>query len=133
MIQLDYSDHRPLYEQIREKIKALIICGIWSPHDQIPTIREMAISLTINPNTVQKAYKDLESESYIYAVKGKGSFVASRTSAVNERRLEELKERLRPILQDLSFLGLTDQDAAALVLDIYPGPIPIQEKEDERP
>jgi GntR family transcriptional regulator len=120
MIYLDYGDHHPLYEQVREKIKALIIRGVLNPHDQIPSVREMAVSLTVNPNTIQKAYKDLESDGYIYSVKGKGSFVAVRSSKVNERRLEEIKAQLRPILQELRFLGLTDQNTAALIRSLLP-------------
>jgi GntR family transcriptional regulator len=137
MIYLDYGDPRPLYEQVREKMKTLIIRGVLSPHDQIPTVREMAVSLTVNPNTIQKAYKDLESEGYIYSVKGKGSFVTHRSSTTNERRLEDLRERLRPIFQELSYLGLTGQDAADWIRDLLPDhpPLlnhPIHEKEDDR-
>ena len=65
MIQLDFGDHRPLYEQICEKIKELIISGVLVENDKIPSVREMAAILAINPNTIQKAYKELENEGYI--------------------------------------------------------------------
>ena len=81
MLHLDYGDHRPLYEQIKEKLKELIIGGILQEHDKIPSVRELAANLAINPNTIQKAYKDLENEGYIYSQKAKGSFVSPRENA----------------------------------------------------
>jgi hypothetical protein len=68
MLQLDYKDHRPLYEQIKEKMKVLIMSGVLKSDQQLPSVRELAQSLTINPNTIQKAYKDLETEGFIYSV-----------------------------------------------------------------
>ena len=71
MFQLDFGDHRPLYEQIRDKIKEMIIEGLLDENEKLPSVREMASSLAINPNTIQKAYRELENEGYIYSVKAK--------------------------------------------------------------
>lgn len=78
MLQLDFGDHRPLYEQIRDKMKDLIINGILADNDKIPSVRELASTLAINPNTIQKAYKELENEGYIYSLKARGNFVTPR-------------------------------------------------------
>ena len=82
MLHLDFRDRRPLYEQIKEKLKALIISGVLKEDEKIPSVRELAGMLTINPNTIQKAYKDLESEGYIYSQKARGSFVDPRKNAI---------------------------------------------------
>ena len=76
MFCLDPSDHRPLYEQIKDKLKQMMMDGCLTEHDQLPSVRELAVTLAINPNTIQKAYKDLETEGFLYSVRGKGSFVA---------------------------------------------------------
>ena len=80
MFQLDFKDRRPIYEQIKEKMKFLIIGGAMKEGEKISSVRELAVSMAINPNTIQKAYKELESEGYIYSVTAKGYFVTPRTS-----------------------------------------------------
>jgi len=89
MFYLDPADPRPLYEQIKEKLKRLIIDGLLTEHSPLPSVRELAVKLAINPNTIQKAYKDLEAEGFIYSKRGKGSFVAS-LGQNNQKRIEEL-------------------------------------------
>ncbi len=76
MIHLDHGDRRPLYEQIKEKLKELIISGAVKEGEKIPSVRELANILAINPNTIQHAYKELEDEGYIYSQRARGSFVA---------------------------------------------------------
>ena len=73
MFYLDPADHRPLYEQIKEKLKRLMMDGLLTEHSPLPSVRELAVRLAINPNTIQKAYKDLEAEGFIYSKRGKGS------------------------------------------------------------
>ena len=77
MISLDYRDSKSIYEQIVMGFRELIINGILKPDEQLPSVRELSISLTVNPNTVQKAYKQLETDGYIYSIKGKGNFVST--------------------------------------------------------
>ena len=110
MIQLNYRDARPLYEQIKEKFRHLIISGAMTCGTALPSVRELAQQLTVNPNTIQKAYRDLELECYIYSVKGKGSFVAEQDKGnhVYQQRIDNLLEKLDGILTELSYLGYPD-------------------------
>ena len=76
MIVLDYRDRRPLYEQVTEKLEELMFSGVLPPDSRLPSVRSMATELSINPNTIQRAYAELERQGYIYSVQGKESFVA---------------------------------------------------------
>ena len=76
MILIDYKDRRPLYEQIVEKLSDLMVRGILEQDSQLPSVRSLATELSMNPNTIQRAYAELERQGYIYSVKGRGSFVA---------------------------------------------------------
>ena len=76
MIILDYQDRRPIYEQIVEKFQALILSGALPPDSQLPSVRRLAMELSINPNTIQRAYAQLEKEGFVYPVKGRGNFVS---------------------------------------------------------
>ena len=94
MIVIDYSDRRPLYEQITERFKQLIVKGILLPGDQMPSVRGLAMELSINPNTIQRSYQELERQGFIYSAKGKGSFVSQSREYLEEqkqRTLDELK------------------------------------------
>lgn len=119
MINLDYTDHRPLYEQIKEKMKFLIIRGILNPDDKIPSVRELAQSLAINPNTIQKAYKDLETEGFIYSIRGKGNFVAPLDCSISTARHEKLLVDLDKIVSELVFLNVPKKQLIACITDIY--------------
>ncbi len=99
MIILDYQDRRPIYEQIVEKFQALILSGALPPKSQLPSVRRLAMDLSINPNTIQRAYAQLEQEGFVYPVKGRGNFVspdlepASRKREILFRELKELIEK----------------------------------------
>ena len=75
MVHLDYRDARPIYTQITDGVRDQIIAGILTPGDKMPSVRDLATQLTINPNTIQRAYRELESQGWIVSVPGKGSFV----------------------------------------------------------
>ena len=110
MIQLNYRDARPLYEQIKEKLRYLIVSGALTYGTALPSVRDLAQTLTVNPNTIQKSYRELESEGYIYSVKGKGSFVAELDKAnyFYQQRIDDLLINLDGILAELLYLGFTD-------------------------
>lgn len=76
MIVLDYRDRRPLYEQVTEKLEELMFSGVLPPDSRLSSVRSMATELSINPNTIQRAYAELERQGYIYSIQGKGSFVS---------------------------------------------------------
>ena len=114
MISLNYRDSRPIYEQIRDGLRKLIVTGAVQPDEKLPSVRSLAQQLSINPNTIQRAYNELESEGYIYSVPGKGSFASGDTSA-EERRKQDLLEQLRELAAELNDLGVSGEELAALV------------------
>lgn len=105
MIKLDYKDSRSLHQQIEDGIKTLIINKILAEDEQLPSVRELSISLTVNPNTVQRAYKQLETDGFIYSIKGRGNFVAPMNNAKDEQKINELYKNLKSILKELMYLG----------------------------
>ena len=128
MISLNYRDSRPIYEQIKDGLRKLIVTGAMAPDEKLPSVRALATQLSINPNTIQRAYNELEGEGYIYSVPGKGSFAAGNTGA-DEARRKELTEKLRELAAELKYLGVTGEELAALVSDA-PG-VPRQSREKE--
>ena len=96
IIMLDYKDTRPIYEQVVEKFQTLILKGVLEPDEQLPSVRSLAVELSINPNTIQRAYGELERQGFIYTVKGRGGFVR-----YNEDLLEIKKERLKKQLLEV--------------------------------
>ncbi len=109
MIILDYKDARPIYEQVAEKFKALILKGVLEKDEQMPSVRSLAMELSINPNTIQKAYAELERQGYIYAVKGRGNFISDSAGLLNGKK-EELKERLAELYREGKEFGMTKAD-----------------------
>ena len=105
LINIDYRDHAPLYEQIKEGFIRLIVTGALSPGDQLPSVRELAAELSINPNTIQSAYRELEAENYICKVAGKGCFV-SGDRLIAEREREELFRRFDECSSKLIYGGV---------------------------
>jgi GntR family transcriptional regulator len=119
MIQLDFRDRKPLYEQIKEKMKALIVCGGLKADEKIPSVRELAQMLTINPNTIQKAYRDLETEGFIYSIRAKGSFVAPLEDTPNLARKKTLMAELEKVSKELKFINVSKDDLVDCINDIY--------------
>lgn len=115
MITLDYKDSRSLHQQIEDGIKELVIAGIITENEQLPSVRELSISLTVNPNTVQKAYKQLEADGFIYSVKGKGSFVASPPETKDTKKIAELYENLTSTIKALMYLGESIEDIKRVI------------------
>lgn len=111
MIQLNYRDAKPIYEQIKEGLRRLVITGAIARNEKLPSVRELASELAINPNTIQRAYRELESEGYIYTVSGKGSFAAEQ-SDVTGRRNEELLKQFEEIVREFLYLS---EDKEALI------------------
>ena len=105
MIILDYRDRRPIYEQIVERFEELMATGALEEGSQLPSVRSLAMELSINPNTIQRAYESLESEGYVYSVPGKGSFAAPHTG-VDEGRKDALLRTFDQTAAELLFLGV---------------------------
>ena len=111
MLTLNYRDSRPIYEQIKEGLRRLVITGAVLKDEKLPSVRELAGELAINPNTIQRAYRELEAEGYIYTISGKGSFAAEQAD-VNVRRNEELLKEFDEIVRELLYLA---EDKEALI------------------
>ena len=105
MLHLDYRDARPIYEQVKDGLRKLIVTGAIREGEKLPSVRALASTLAINPNTIQRAYEALEAEGYACSVPGKGSFASPRTG-VDEQRREQLLGRLDELVRELSYLGL---------------------------
>ncbi|HJC00497.1 MAG TPA: GntR family transcriptional regulator [Candidatus Flavonifractor merdavium] len=111
MIQLNYRDARPIYEQVKDGLRHLVVTGALQAGDKLPSVRALASSLAINPNTIQRAYEALEREGYLYTVAGKGSF-ASPQADVNTARREGLLKQFDASAAELLFLGMTAEELA---------------------
>lgn len=114
MIRLNYRDSRPIYEQIVDGIRRLLVSNVLKPGDKLPTVRGLASELAINPNTIQRAYRELEAEGYIYSIPGKGSFVAER-SDVDIGRIRQLLSQFDEAVTELSYLGYTGERLCARI------------------
>ena len=114
MISLNYRDSRPIYEQIRDGLRKLIVTGALGADEKLPSVRALAAQLAINPNTIQRAYNELEGEGYIYSVPGKGSFAAANAAADSARR-QELLAQVRELLTELKYLGVSQAEREEVV------------------
>ena len=119
MFKLDYSDGKPIYEQIKDKFKKLIIDGVLKADDRIPSVRELAVTMAINPNTIQKAYKELEFEGYVYTVRAKGVFVAPVENIAVAKNADKLYKNLEDALRELYFVGESREKIQRAVDSFY--------------
>ncbi len=119
MINLDYKSGATLHEQIEREIKNLVINGILKQDEQLPSVRELSIELTVNPNTVQRAYKQLEQDGFIYSIKGKGNFVAKTSASFSEKRRDEMYQGFGAIVRELAYLGEEKRKLIDIINDIY--------------
>ena len=114
MIILDYKDRRPIYEQVIEKMEELMMLGALKENEPLPSVRSLAMDLSINPNTIQRAYTELERRGYIYVVKGKGSFVADN-SKMRENKKNEILTQFSELIDEAIRLGISGQEMKRMV------------------
>ena len=114
MLNLDYRDARPIYEQVKDGLRRLMVTGVIQEGEKLPSVRTMAGTLAINPNTIQRAYEALEAEGYVYSVPGKGSFAAPNTG-VDEGRKNDLLHTFDQTAGELLFLGVSGQELWARI------------------
>ena len=119
MISLNYRDSRPIYEQIKNGLRKLIVTGAIATDEKLPSVRALATQLSINPNTILRAYNELEGEGYIYSVPGKGSFATGDPDAEAGRR-QELWEKARELLAELRYLGVSREELMTLLEEEAP-------------
>ena len=118
MIQINYRDTRPFYQQIKDNVRHLVVSGALKKDDKLPSVRELAASLAINPNTIQRAYAELERQGYIYSVKGRGSFVADNRQ-IRERKRQEIWDQLEILIRDAKGTGITMLEFQEQVIQSY--------------
>ena len=114
MIILDYRDSRPIYEQVVEKFKLLILKGVLAQDEKMPSVRNLAMELSINPNTIQRAYATLESQGYIYTVKGKGNFVSDKATLMKDYQ-KEISSQLSEVCKQAASAGMGREEFMTLV------------------
>lgn len=114
MITLDYRDKRPIYEQIIEQIQKLIVTEVLKSDDKLPSVRNLAMELSINPNTIQRAYMQLEKDGWIYTVKGKGNFVSEKSRWIDTEKVAAI-ESLKKEISKAMALGVTKEEIISLL------------------
>ncbi len=119
MINLNYRDPRPIYEQLEEKLRRMILSGAIAQGERLPSVRELAGSLAINPNTIQRAYRELEAKGFTYTVPGKGSFAAALTEVDHARKLQ-LRQTLVSAATELIQLGASKEELIKLIQEETP-------------
>ena len=118
MFEINYRDSRPIYEQIKDGLRKLLVTGGIKQDEKLPSVREMASSMSINPNTIQRAYRELESEGYIYSVPGKGSFAAGDTDSHSKMK-DELKQKFVAVTGELKTVKVEKEEVKKWVDDVY--------------
>lgn len=120
MLNIDPRSSKPIYEQIIEQVKENIMKGILQSGDRLPSVREMSTMLTINPNTVSKAYQELEREKAIETIRGKGTFIAQNYQPQrDEEKLQEVRDLLKKAVIESHYMGLGQEEIIAMLADIY--------------
>ena len=114
MISLNYRDARPIYEQIKERLRQLILSGAIREGERMPSVRELAAEVAINPNTIMRAYRELEAEGFVYSVQGKGTF-AGRLCEVDTSRKQLLMQTFRNSARELLQLGVTMEELSQIL------------------
>ncbi|MCI9508632.1 MAG: GntR family transcriptional regulator [Angelakisella sp.] len=120
MIAVDLSSRVPIYRQIVERVTELVLLGVWPEGTQLPSVRSLALELGTNPNTIQKAYQELENRGIIRSAAGRGSFVAGREAAQGILRAQA-ESSLREAAQKAVLAGLTREEAARLIDEAWKG------------
>ncbi len=118
MLKLDYKNDKPLHEQITSGIKNLIIKGVLSKDEKLPSVRDLSVELTVNPNTVQRAYKTLEAEGIIYSIRGKGNFVCEAPEA-DRKTLDTLYASLKETVRELAYFEESREKILEMIKEIY--------------
>jgi GntR family transcriptional regulator len=120
LLHLNYRDAKPIYEQIKEGIRHLLLTNAIAADEKLPSVRELASNLAINPNTIQRAYKELETEGYVYSMKGKGTF-ASATDFIHKSREQELLMTFDDVVTELFVLEVSKEELGSRLENLKQG------------
>ena len=118
MINIDYQSRTPIYEQIVERFQMLILKGVLKPDDQMPSVRALALQLSINPNTIQKAFAQLEQQGDIYPVKGRGNFVSGSGQLAKQKKLAFFEDLKKLIFYGME-MGVTREECSKIIDQLY--------------
>lgn len=119
MFELDLKSRKSIYEQVIDNLKEQIMTGRITAGFKIPSVRELSKTISVNPNTVQKAYRELERQGYIYTIQGVGNFVADKGDIVaDEGVLRKAKDKLRDALKQILYLGISIKDIRGITSEI---------------
>ena len=119
MFNIDIMSRQPIYEQLVGQIEKYVLGGLLSPGDKIPSVRTLSIELSINPNTIQKAYSELDNKGIICSVPGKGCFIADGAKAILDQREREKFGELKILIKQMFQAGIAKADIDALVEETY--------------
>ena len=122
MFQLDLKSRKSIYEQVVDNLKEMIISGVLKSGEKLPSVRELSRMLTVNPNTVQKAYRELERQGYVYTSSGLGTFAADQANAnADPKKVAEVMERIQSEIAELFYLGVTPSEIRRSIRGSYEG------------
>ncbi len=119
LIHVDLRSRTPIFEQIVASVENLVLRGILKPDEQLPSVRSLAGELGINPNTIQKAYAELEKRGIIYSLSARGSFVSGEIDALRKKNREEMLARLKSELETIEKNGVNKGEILALINEIW--------------
>lgn len=120
MIVLDYRDKRPIYEQIVDKLEHLIVCGALESNTKMPSVRSLALELSVNPNTIQRAYAQLEQDGYLYTVVGRGNYVTCEQEW-KSGKIKSILYDLSSLLEKAREIGIRKEELLTLLQEVYEG------------
>ncbi len=126
MIQVDLRSRVPIYEQVYENVRRLILQGILEEDDQLPSVRELATTMTINPNTVQKAFKSLEKDGYIYSINGRGNFVNRLSKELRDKEQGVVLDSVEDVIEEARLLKIPKDQLLSIIDRFYE-----EEQDDE--
>ena len=121
VITVDTRDRKPIYEQLTENIRRLVLQGVLQPNEQLPSVRALAVELAINPNTIQKAYAELERQGITYSLPGRGSFVSDNITELSRAQLAQTADALHAAMKAAKDAGMTRAEALALLSEAWEG------------
>lgn len=116
MFQIDLKSRKPIYDQVVDNLKGLIVSGALAPDEKLPSVRDLSKTLTVNPNTVQKAYRQMENQKYTYTVPGLGTFVSDiKGLPPDPQKIEEIRRRIKAEVMELYYLGMPPEEIRGLL------------------
>ena len=116
MISIDYRNGKPIYEQIADEFEHLIGRKALAPDTQLPSVRQLAVELSINPNTIQKAYAELERRGLTYSVRGKGCFVAQESDELRTKKLQTFSDSISELILEARSSGIRKEEIREILL-----------------